>query len=243
MNKQLDAGASFPGVNEPWHSPQVTLTCPPGTWMTSKEAPPNGEPDYGTCTYPAATCAETVKQWHFDITAFNTEKKQNNTIVKLLSFPSEKKQNNTIVKLLSFPSAGPFEDIVPGVNRATCYPCLSAGGRTHYRNYLGKPFSKNLAENVLDYYCPGDQKSPASCTNFKVTPFDPKTGKTTLDTCICGNCYSPDSSGNCQPCPACSYCKVLNVTAMQDPRPIMCPDGSYSGAAAKECTLCSTDVT
>ena len=227
--EQVDAGAVFPGVNEPWHSPRVTLPCPPGTWMTCKEAPANSEPAYGICNYPAATHGETVKQWHIDINLFNTEKKQ----------------SNTVVKLLSFPSAGPFEDTVPGVNGATCYPCITAGGRTHYGNYLGKPSSQNLVENVLDYYCPGEFKSPVSCTNFKVTPFDPKTGITTLATCVCGNGYWRDSSGNCQPCPAGSYCNVLNATgdsAAQDPRPIPCPDGFFSGVMAKECTECSTDV-
>ena len=219
----------FPGVNLPVMSPTVTFSCPVGTWMTCRDAPPDGESKDGICNYPVATYGETVKQWHGDINLFNTEKKQ----------------SNTVVKLVSFPSAGPFEDTVPGVNGASCYPCRTAGGRTHYGNYMGKTSSQDLVDHVLDYYCPGGNQPPVSCTNFKVTPFDPKTGITTLATCVCGNGYWRDSSGNCQPCPAGSYCNVLNATgdsAAQDPRPIPCPDGFFSGVMAKECTECSTDV-
>ena len=217
----------FPGVHKPVTSPGATFACPAGTWMTCRDGPLFGDLKDGVCNYPVATYGETAEQWKIDITAFN----------------AETKQNNTIVKLVSFPKLGPFEDTVPGVGDATCYPCRTAGGRTHYGNYLAKPSNQNLAENVLEYYCPGGHQSPDSCSLNRVTPFNPKTGKTTLDACICGNGYWPDSSDNCQPCPAGSYCNVLNVTATQDPRPIMCPDGSYSGAAAKECIVCSTDVT
>ena len=219
----------FPGVHKPVMSPGVTFPCPAGTWMTCRDAPIAGDLRDGICIYPVATYGEIAEQWKIDITAFN----------------AETKQSNSISKLVSFPKSGPFEDTVPGVGDATCYPCRTAGGRTHYGNYFGKPSNQNLAENVLEYYCPGGHKSPESCSLNRVTPFDPKTGITTLATCVCGNGYWRDSGGDCQTCPAGSYCNVLSVTgdsAAQDPRPIPCPDGFYSGAMAKECTECSTDV-
>ena len=233
--EQYDATA-FKGVRRAIEAVGSASDCPSGTWLTCVKPPASEILDAGVCTYAVAFVNVNASTWAKDLRTFYVESDVvNNTITQVVSLINP--NGNNI-----------FERMVPGVNGTTCFPCATAGGKTHYGEILPGATTKQFTDGVIPFYCPGTFQPPQACPLQKVVPYHPTTGLSRSATCVCDHGWYSSEDG-CVICPAGSRCNVTDaydpvtwVARTPDPRPIPCENGTWSAAGASTCLTCDKDV-
>ena len=228
---------AFKGVRRAVDHVGAAFDCPSGTWMTCTKALASGATTGpGICSYPVAFIGSTAEEWRKDIITFYAESGGvTNEITQQLSFSNQKGRNA-------------YEKMVPGLGDTSCFPCATAGGKTHYGVTVPAPSPIQVNNYVLPFYCPGSFEPPQECPIGKVVPHNRVTGLSTSAVCVCDHGYRPDEDG-CVMCPGGTFCNVTDAydatsgaVKTPDPRPIPCPSGYWAGAGSSYCTKCSTDA-
>ena len=227
----------FKGIRRAVNDIGTSYSCPSGTWLTCAKAPVAGKTvDNSVCSYPVAFTGSTAEEWRKDVITFYAESGSvTNEITQQLSFSNQKGRNA-------------YEKMVPGLNDTSCFPCATAGGKTHYGVTVPAPSPVQVNNHVLPFHCPGSFEPPQECPIGKVVPYNRVTGLSTSAVCVCDHGYRPDGDG-CVMCPAGTFCNVTDAydatsgaVKTPDPRPIPCPSGYWAGAGSSDCTKCSTDA-
>ena len=227
---------AFAGLEEAYLPPTQSVKCPPGTWMTCTSALDNDDAREGACGYPAAVRGQSYASWAAVL-------KRHNAVNIGAS---------RTVGVYTRRRGAAYENMVPGLNGASCYPCALAGGVTHFGTYVPPDLETTLQANATSFYCPGGIAKPTLCSFPRVNPFNPVTGVGMGEACVCPpGYYSPDGlatgDGACAMCPAGSFCGMSrfvdaagSTCSTKDAGPQACPSGTFSAAGASECKPCVT---
>ena len=228
---------AFAGLDEAYTPPDQPIPCPPGTWMTCTSALDNDDARPNACGYPAAVQGQSYTSWAAVL-------KRHNAANVFASRP---------VAVFAQRKRAAYEDTVPGVNGATCYPCVLAQGKSHFGTPILLELEATLQANATSFYCPGGIAIPTPCSYPRVNPFNPTTGVGMGTSCVCPpGYYSPDGlatgDGACAMCPAGSFCGMSrfvdaagSTCSTKDAGPQVCPSGTFSAAGAAVCTPCKTN--